>query len=92
MFPLDGFAVHSVPFVFLVNWFEDILGGQVIDETNLPGIYGFELKQRVDSPEALLQLLREGAGLVITRERREIPTLVVTQRERSTPLETPRLT
>ena len=92
MFPLDGFAVHSVPFVFLVNWFEDILGGQVIDETNLPGIYGFELKQRVDSPEALIQLLREGAGLVITRERREIPTLVVTQRERSTPLETPRLT
>jgi len=77
MFPLDGFAVHSVPFMFLVNWFEDILGGHVIDETGLPGIYGFELKERVNTPEALIQLLRDEAGLVITRERREIPTLIV---------------
>ena len=37
MFLLDNFAVHSVPFTFLVNWFEDILGGQVLDETSLPG-------------------------------------------------------
>jgi hypothetical protein len=36
MFPLEGFAVHSVPFTFLVNWFEEILSGQVIDETGLP--------------------------------------------------------
>jgi uncharacterized protein (TIGR03435 family) len=81
MFPLDGFAVHSVPFMFLVNWFEEILGGQMIDETGLPGIYGFELKERVNTPEALVQLLRDEAGLVITRERREIPTLIVRQRE-----------
>ncbi len=81
MFPLDGFAVHSVPFTFLVNWFEDILGGQVIDETGLPGIYGFELKERVNTQEALIQLLRDEAGLVITRERREIPTLIVQQRK-----------
>ena len=79
MFPLEGFAVHSVPFTFLVNWFEEILGGQVIDETGLPGIYGFELKERVNTPEALIQLLRDEAGLVITRERREIPTLIVRQ-------------
>ena len=77
MFPLDGFAVHSVPFRFLVKWFEEILGGQVIDETDLPGIYGFELKERVNTPEALIQLLRDEAGLVITRERREMPTLIV---------------
>jgi uncharacterized protein (TIGR03435 family) len=77
MFPLDGFAVHSVPFTFLVNWFEEILGGQMTDETGLPGIYGFELKERVNTPEALIQLLRDEAGLVITRERREIPTLIV---------------
>jgi uncharacterized protein (TIGR03435 family) len=83
VFPLDGFAVHSVPFMFLVNWFEEILGGQVIDETGLPGIYGFELKERVNTPEALIQLLRGEAGLVITRERREIPTLIVRQRKRS---------
>ena len=43
----------------------------MIDETSLPGIYGFELKQRVKTPEALIQLLRDKAGLVITRERRE---------------------
>jgi uncharacterized protein (TIGR03435 family) len=80
MFPLDGFAVHSVPFMFLLNWFEEILGGQVIDETGLPGIYGFELKERVNTPEAFLKLLRDEAGLVITRERRETPTLIVRQR------------
>ena len=86
MFPLDGFAVHSVPFTFLVNWFEDILGGQVIDETDLPGIYGFELKERVNTPEALIQLLRDEAGLVITRDRREMPTLSVRQRQRNVKL------
>ena len=77
IFPLEGFAVHSVPFMFLVKWFEEILGGQVIDETGLPGIYGFELKERVDTPEALIELLRDKAGLLITREQRETPTLVV---------------
>ena len=82
MFPLGAFAVHSVPFMFLVNWFEEILGGQVVDETALPGIYGFELKERVDTPEAFLQLLRDQAGLVITREKREIPTLVVQEGNR----------
>jgi uncharacterized protein (TIGR03435 family) len=77
MFPLDGFAAHSMPFIFLVNWFEEILGGHVIDETGLTGIYGFELKERVNTPEALIQLLRDEAGLVITREQREMSTLIV---------------
>jgi hypothetical protein len=77
MFPIDPFEVHSVPFMFLVRWFEEILGGQVIDETGLPGLYGFELKERVNTPEALIGLLRDEAGLVITREQREMPTLVV---------------
>jgi hypothetical protein len=31
-----------------------------------------------------MQLLRDEAGLVITRERREIPTLIVRQRRRNT--------
>jgi uncharacterized protein (TIGR03435 family) len=83
LFPLDAFAVHSVPFMFLVNWFEEILRGQVIDETGLHGIYGFELKERVNTPEGFIQLLRDEAGLVITREPREIPTLIVRQRERN---------
>ena len=77
IFPLEPFAVHSMPFMFLATWFEEILGGQVIDETDLPGIYGFELKERVNTPEAFMQLLRDEAGLVITRERREVPTLIV---------------
>jgi hypothetical protein len=81
MFPLEGFAVHSVPFMFLVRWFEEILGGQVINETGLAGIYGFELKERVNTPAALIELLHEEAGLVITRERREIPTLIVLQQK-----------
>jgi uncharacterized protein (TIGR03435 family) len=80
IFPLDRFAVHSVPFLFLVNWFEEIFGGHVIDETGLTGIYGFELKERVSTPEAFIQLLRDEAGLAITPERREMPTLIVRQR------------
>jgi hypothetical protein len=84
IFPLDAFAVHSVPFLCLVNWFEEILGGHVIDEADLPGIYAFELKERVNTPEAFMQLLRDEAGLVITRERREIPTLIVWQRSAPT--------
>jgi uncharacterized protein (TIGR03435 family) len=80
MFPLGAFTVHSVPFFVLVKWFEEILGGQVINEAGLPGIYGFELKERVNTPEALMQLLRDEAGLVIARQQREIPTLVVRQR------------
>ena len=83
MFPLDAFAVHSVPFMFLVHWFEEILGGQVIDETGLQGIYGLELKERVNTPEAFIQLLRDEAGLVIEPERREIPTLIVRQRKQT---------
>ncbi len=51
------------------------------DETGLPGIYGFELKERVNTPEAFIQLLRDEAGLVTTRQRREIPTLIVRQRK-----------
>ena len=84
MFPLDAFAVHSVLFMFLVNWFEEILGGQVIDETGLRGVYGFELKERMNTPEAFIELLRDEAGLMITRERREVLTLIVRQQERNT--------
>jgi ATP-dependent Clp protease ATP-binding subunit ClpC len=40
---------------------------------------GFELRERVDTPEALIQLLRDEAGLVITRERHEVLTLIVRQ-------------
>jgi hypothetical protein len=83
MFPVDAFAVHSVPFMFLVDWFEEILGGQVIDETGLQGIYGLELKERVNTPEAFIRLLRDEAGLVIEPERREIPTLIVRQRKQT---------
>jgi len=70
MFPLDAFAVHSYPFMFLVNWFEEILGGQVIDETSLRGIYGFELKERVDYRGRVLEPLdEENARTVLKRAR-----------------------
>jgi uncharacterized protein (TIGR03435 family) len=80
MFPVEPFAVHSVPFPFLVSWFEEILGGQVVDEAGLRGIYGFELKERAITPEAFIELLRGEAGLAITREQREVPTLIIRRR------------
>jgi hypothetical protein len=61
----------------LVNWFEEILGGQVFDATGLDGFYGLELKERVNTRDAFIQLLREEAGLLIAAERRETPTLIV---------------
>jgi uncharacterized protein (TIGR03435 family) len=80
MFPLEPFAVHSVPFFYLANWFEEFLGGQVIDETGLQGIYGFELTRTVGTRDELIDLLRDQAALSITRERRQTPTLVVRRR------------
>ena len=46
LFPLNAFTAHGASLA-LVNWFEEILNGQVIDEIGLAGIYGFELKKRV---------------------------------------------
>jgi len=80
LFPLEGFAVQSVPFFYLASWFEEFLGGQVIDETGLRGLYGFELTRTVANRDELIDLLRDEAGLSITREQRETPTLVVRRR------------
>ncbi len=80
VFPLAPFAVHSVPFVYLTNWFEEFLGGQVIDETDLRGLYGFELTRTVGDRDELVHLLHAQAGLSITRERRDTPMLVVRRR------------
>ena len=52
----------------------------MIDETHLPGIYGFDLKERVDTPERFIELLRAEAGLVFTRDQRKMPTLIVRQK------------
>ena len=80
LFPLEPFAVHSVPFFYLANGFEEFLGGQVIDETGLRGIYGFELTRTVANRDELIDLLRDQAGLSITREPHDTPTLVVRRR------------
>jgi uncharacterized protein (TIGR03435 family) len=77
LFPLEPFTVHSVPFFYLASWFEEFLGGQVIDETGLRGLYGFELTRAVADVDDLIELLRDQAGLSITREQRQMPTLVV---------------
>ena len=80
LFPLEPFVVHSVPLFYLARWFEEFLGGQVIDETGLRGLYGFELTRTVASRDELIDLLRDQAGLSITRETRDTPTLVVRRR------------
>ena len=80
LFPLEPFAVHSVPFFYLARWFEEFLGGQVIDETGLRGIYGLGLTRTVADRDELIDLLRDQAGLSITREPRDTPTLVVRRR------------
>jgi uncharacterized protein (TIGR03435 family) len=78
--PLQPFEVHSVPFFYLAKWFEEFLGGQVIDETSLDGVYGFKLPGAVATRDELIDLLRDQAGLSITREARDTPTLVVRRR------------
>jgi uncharacterized protein (TIGR03435 family) len=80
LFPLEAFAVHSVPFFYLASWFEEFLGGQVIDETGLGGLYGFELSRAVSTRDELIDLLRDQAGVSITRESHQTPTLVVRRR------------
>lgn len=80
IFPLEPFAVHSVPFFYLTNWFEEFLGGQIIDETNLRGLYGFELTRTVGNRDELIDLLRDQAGVSITREQHDTPTLLVRRR------------
>jgi uncharacterized protein (TIGR03435 family) len=80
LFPLEPFAVHSVPFFYLRNWFEEFLGGQVIDETDLRGLYGFNLTRTVGDRDELVRVLRDQAGLSITREQHDTPTLVVCRR------------
>jgi len=80
LFPLEGFAVHSVPFFYLTRWFEEFLGGQVIDKTHLRGLYGFELTRTVANRDELIGLLRDQAGVSITREQHETETLVVRRR------------
>jgi uncharacterized protein (TIGR03435 family) len=80
LFPLEAFAVHSVPFFYLASWFEEFLGGQVIDETGLHGLYGFDLTRTVANGDELIDLLRDQAGLSITREQQDTSTLVVQRR------------
>ena len=52
----------------------------MIDETGLRGIYGFELTRTVANRDELIDLLRDQAGLSITREPHDTPTLVVRRR------------
>jgi uncharacterized protein (TIGR03435 family) len=80
LFPLEPFAVHSVPFFYVARWFEEFLGGQVIDETGLGGLYGFELTRTVATRDELIDLLRDQAGVSIARATQDTPTLVVRRR------------
>jgi uncharacterized protein (TIGR03435 family) len=79
-FPLGPFAIHSVPFAILVHCLEDLVGGELVDETDLGGLYGLVLDRTVNSREEFIDVLRTRAGLQIVRERRDTPTLVVRRR------------
>lgn len=52
----------------------------MIDDTDLRGLYGFELTRTVDDRDELIELLRDQAGVSITREQHDTPTLVVRRR------------
>ena len=62
------------------RWFEEFLGGPVIDETGLRGLYGFELTRSLANRDELIDLLRDQAGLSITRDQHDTQTLVVRRR------------
>jgi uncharacterized protein (TIGR03435 family) len=79
-FPLEPFTVHSVPFFYLAAWFEEFLGGPVVDQTGLRGRYGFELTRTITDREELIDLLRSQAGVSFTRAEHETPVLVVRRR------------
>lgn len=64
----------------MASWFEEFLGGQVIDETGLRGLYGFELTSTVANGDELIELLRDQAALSITPEQRDTPALIVRRR------------
>ena len=51
-----------------------------MDQTNLRGLYGFELTRTVRNRDELIHLLRDQAGVSITREQHDTPTLVVRRR------------
>ena len=80
LFPLGPFAVHSVPFFYLAQWLEEFLGGQVIDETGLNGLYGFEITGTVATRDELIALLRDHAGVSMTGASIDTPTLLVRRR------------
>jgi hypothetical protein len=80
LFPLGPFAVHSVPFFYLAQWLEEFLGGQVIDETGLNGLYGFEITGTVATRDELIAQLRDHAGVSMTRASIDTPTLLVRRR------------
>jgi uncharacterized protein (TIGR03435 family) len=79
-FPLEPFTVHSMPFFCLAAWFEEFLGGPVIDQTGLRGLYGFELTRTLTDRDELIDLLRSQAGVSLTRAEHDTPVLVVRRR------------
>jgi hypothetical protein len=69
-----------VPFFYLAHWLEEFLGGQVIDETGLNGLYGFEITGTVATRDELIAPLRDHGGVSMTRASIDTPTLLVRRR------------
>jgi len=58
-------------------WLEEIVGRPVIDETGLTGTYDIELRGELQGLDELRQALLQRLALVLTKARREMPTLTV---------------
>jgi uncharacterized protein (TIGR03435 family) len=60
----------------LPNWLRKV----VVDETELHGLYDFDLEYRADSPKMLTDALQQKYGLVLTPAKRKLRILVVEKR------------
>lgn len=65
----------------LCDTLEAGLGGPVLDETNLKGVYAISVNTRAITAEEFLRALCDQLGLVATVTRRDVPTLVVRPRK-----------
>ncbi len=80
MFPLDRLLLADVTMPMLCATLEDILGRPVIDQTGRHGVFDLELTRPIADRDALVDALRDEAGLTLRLERGHIDGLVVRPR------------
>jgi uncharacterized protein (TIGR03435 family) len=62
------------------RWLEAVVGGPVVDETGLDGLFDIEVQGEMEGFDELRRALDDQLALVLTRTRRDTPVLVVTRR------------